>query len=371
MESRKSSSSAAPEFPQELANGLRNYWYPVFLSEDLPSDKPVALRRLGEDLVLWRGPDGKPHLFADYCAHRGAPLSLGKINEQGRLQCWYHGLEYDGDGQCRNVPFERQEDGPLAKPLCVQSYPAEDRAGFIWAYIGDVETFPPPPLVMEPEAEGPNYHAIPYIDPTWDTAWPLAVDNGTDPTHPPFLHRDTASQFVPLDELFDYFTPREINIETTDGDIRLGGSRGPGVRMVADADRGEGGSDIDEFFLPSMVKIVVLLPGGGEPVHILGHYVPIDDRQILLFELMCRKVKNDAERKEWDELWKGKMNYANSAVNAQDKKMTEAQGAVNKARSNEHLLPMDREVTHARRLIMKAWQAQEDTYAERKVKKVG
>jgi len=65
------------------------------------------------------------------------------------------------------------------------------------------------------------------------------------------------------------------------------------------------------------------------------------------------------------------MNYANSAVNAQDKKMTEAQGAVNKARSNEHLLPMDREVTHARRLIMKAWQAQEDTYAERKVKKVG
>ena len=77
--------------------------------------------------------------------------------------------------------------------------------------------------------------------------------------------------------------------------------------MVADTDRGEGGSDIDEFYLPSMVKIVVLLPGGGEPVHILGHYVPVDDRQILLFELMCRKVKNDAEREEWDELWKEKM----------------------------------------------------------------
>jgi len=133
----------------------------------------------------------------------------------------------------------------------------------------------------------------------------------------------------------------------------------------------EGGSDIDEFFLPSMVKIVVLLPGGGEPVHILGHYVPVDDRQILLFELMCRKVKNDAEREEWDELWKEKMYHANRAVNAQDKKMTEAQGPVNKARSNEHLLPMDREVTLARRLIMKAWRAQEDIYNERKVKKVG
>ena len=363
MVNHESRSGTATEFPPELANGLRNYWYPVFLSADLPNDKLVALRRLGEDLVLWRGSDGKPHLFADYCPHRGAPLSLGRIDDSGRLECWYHGLAFDGDGRCRNVPFERQEDGPLAGRLCAQSYPAEERAGFIWAYIGDLETFPPPPLVMEPEVAGPDYHAIPYIDPPWNTAWPLAVDNGTDPTHPPFLHRDTASQFVPPEHLFDYFTPEEINIETTDGDIRLGGSRGPGVRMVAP--RPEGGSEVDEFFLPSMVKVIVLLPGGGEPVHILGYYVPVDDHQLLLFELMCRKVHDDAEREEWNELWTENVYHFNQAVNAQDKIMTEAQGTVGRARSNEHLLPQDREVTHARRLILRAWRTQQDTYNNR------
>lgn len=366
-----SRSGAEHEIPQSLASGLRNYWYPVFLSDNLPSDEPVAIRRLGEELVLWRGPDGNPHLFADYCPHRGAPLSMGLINESGRLECWYHGLAFDGSGQCRTVPFERRDDGPLAKRLCAQSYPVEDHAGFIWAYIGDVETFPPPPLVMEPEAGGPDYHAIPYLDPTWDTAWPLAVDNGTDPTHPPFLHRDTASKFVPPESLFDYFTPTQINLEHMDGDIRLGGSRGPGVRMIADSDRGEGGSDIAEFFLPSMVKIIVTLPGGGEPMHVLGHYVPIDESQTLLFELLCRKVKNDEEREEWEKLWKEKAYHFNRAVNAQDREITSAQGSVKRARRNEHLLPSDREVGRARKLILKAWQAQEDTYNSRKMKDVG
>ena len=134
-------------------------------------------------------------------------------------------------------------------------------------------------------------------------------------------------------------------------------------------ERPEGGNAVDEFFLPSMVKVVVLLPGGGEPMHIVANYVPIDDHQLLLFELVCRKVKNDSERKEWEELWKEKAIHANAAVNAQDRKMTEAQGPVSKARFNEHLLPPDKELGHARRLILKAWRAQEDASPKRKAKK--
>lgn len=34
-----------------LLNGLRNFWYPIYRSEDLGS-KPVGIKRLGEELVL-------------------------------------------------------------------------------------------------------------------------------------------------------------------------------------------------------------------------------------------------------------------------------------------------------------------------------
>jgi phenylpropionate dioxygenase-like ring-hydroxylating dioxygenase large terminal subunit len=36
---------------------LRNYWHVVAESADV-TDAPLAVRLLGADLVLWRGPDG-------------------------------------------------------------------------------------------------------------------------------------------------------------------------------------------------------------------------------------------------------------------------------------------------------------------------
>ena len=50
---------------------MRRYWQPVALSEELSNDTPVATRLLGEDLVLFRDPTGKPRLLARYCPHRG------------------------------------------------------------------------------------------------------------------------------------------------------------------------------------------------------------------------------------------------------------------------------------------------------------
>ena len=105
----------------ELRFGLRNYWYPILLSTDLGDDKPVGITRLGEELALWRDGDGTVHTFADRCAHRGVKLSAGDV-VGGRLACRYHGLQYDGTGQCREVGravvvdvagVEREEPSPF------------------------------------------------------------------------------------------------------------------------------------------------------------------------------------------------------------------------------------------------------------------
>ena len=59
--------------------GLRNHWYALAPSSALAGANPFALRRMGEDLVLWRDATGALHLFVDSCAHRGARLSLGAV----------------------------------------------------------------------------------------------------------------------------------------------------------------------------------------------------------------------------------------------------------------------------------------------------
>ena len=358
MSKPKTPSRAALKYSGELENGLRNYWYPVLLSENLPKGKPVAIKRLGEDLVLWRGSNDEPHLFVDYCPHRGAPLSLGSINDKGRLQCWYHGFEYDDDGQCRHVPFERQEDGPLACRIKAQSYPTEERHGFIWAYIGEVEKFPPPPLTMLPEVEGEDYHAVPYAEhEPWNASWILVLDNANDPAHAAFLHSSSAAPIgASQEELFDFFTPTKVKAKIIDGDIRLGGHLGCRVEQIGE--RKGSGDNYHQFYLPITIKLNVLSPDGKGMV-IVAYFVPIDDQHTQFYQHTSRKMENDAERPQWEEMCVQQLAPMFRAIYAEDGAISESQKSIYHAWGDEHLIPTDVGVMQVRRLLLKAYEAQQ------------
>ena len=62
---------------------MRRYWQPVALSEELTADTPLPTRLLGEDLVLFRDPSGRPQLIGRYCPHRGVDLSYGRLDKGG------------------------------------------------------------------------------------------------------------------------------------------------------------------------------------------------------------------------------------------------------------------------------------------------
>src|SRR6185295_16615583 len=75
---------------------LVNEWHVVARSAEVTAEKPPACTLLGERLVLWRA-DGVAHAWPDYCPHRGAPLSCGRI-QGNRIACPYHGWEFDARG---------------------------------------------------------------------------------------------------------------------------------------------------------------------------------------------------------------------------------------------------------------------------------
>ena len=130
--------------PLGLELGLRNYWYPVLQSEELAAGKPAGFRVLGENFVAWRDSTGKPRVLRDKCPHRGAKLSAGRVLE-GDLQCAWHGLRFNGSGRCTLIPWE--EGTKHLDEVSIAAFPAEELGGYVWAYIGDAEKFPPPPLV--------------------------------------------------------------------------------------------------------------------------------------------------------------------------------------------------------------------------------
>lgn len=82
---------------------------------DLDKRAPHAKKVLGIDVVVWWDRNESAwKVFDDTCPHRLAPLSEGRIDQWGRLQCVYHGWCFDGSGDCQLIP-QAPRDGPPVK----------------------------------------------------------------------------------------------------------------------------------------------------------------------------------------------------------------------------------------------------------------
>lgn len=116
-------------------------WYPLILSHVTDKSRPHSMQLLGKNVVLWHnGTDWQA--FSDSCPHRGARLSEGRIEPNGRLMCAYHGWTFNTSGSCIAIP---QAPNPTAaenqmkdKRSCAQSYPVREVGGivFVWGESG-------------------------------------------------------------------------------------------------------------------------------------------------------------------------------------------------------------------------------------------
>ena len=80
-------------------------WYPIMPVCDLDKRVPHAKKVMGLDVVVWWDRNESAwKVFDDSCPHRLAPLSEGRIDQWGRLQCVYHGWCFNGSGDCKFIP---------------------------------------------------------------------------------------------------------------------------------------------------------------------------------------------------------------------------------------------------------------------------
>jgi phthalate 4,5-dioxygenase oxygenase subunit len=103
----------------------------------------MRLMLLGEKLIAFRDSAGRVGVMDHRCPHRCASLFLGR-NEQGGIRCIYHGWKYDVAGNCidmPNVPPRRD----FSRKVKAKAYPATERCGLVWVYMGPRSETPPLP----------------------------------------------------------------------------------------------------------------------------------------------------------------------------------------------------------------------------------
>ena len=138
-------------------------------------------------MVFFKGPENKVAAVEDFCPHRGAPLSLGKVCK-GKLVCGYHGLEMGCEGKTVLMPGQRVRGFPAIK-----NYAAIERYGFVWVWPGD-----------QAQVDAALMPSFEFFDnPAWayggglyhvKADYRLMIDNLMDLTHETYVHANSIGQ---------------------------------------------------------------------------------------------------------------------------------------------------------------------------------
>ncbi|CAD5254405.1 vanillate O-demethylase oxygenase subunit (4-hydroxy-3-methoxybenzoate demethylase) [Alteromonas sp. 38] len=170
-----------------MATFILNAWYVAAVSEDVSNDEPLGRKVCNFDIAFFRNADGKIQAVEDFCPHRGAPLSLGKV-VNGNLVCGYHGLQMAGSGNTHSMPKQRVDKFP-----CIRSFPVVEKFGFIWIWPGDPQKAAEEKLPNLQWADNPDWAyggGLFHIQ----CDYRLMIDNLMDLTHETYVHASSIGQ---------------------------------------------------------------------------------------------------------------------------------------------------------------------------------
>ena len=265
-----------------MGETMRKYWQPVCLSEEL-TDVPRAIRIMGEDLVAFRDRSGRVGVLQRHCSHRGTSLEYGIIQPKG-IRCCYHGWVYDVDGTILETPAE-PKDNKIKENIFHGAYPAFERDGLVFAYMGDPEQQPDFP-------EYDSYHLpegtklVPFTN-IYPCNWLQAYENIVDHFHTALLHNDMTVDSIDAAAknsitLAGFEGLPVVNWETTrdgNGIMFVSNRRNPDnqtfwVRTI-------------ELNFPNFVQFGALYPAARRHRHstvaLTRWHVPVDNTNMIMF----------------------------------------------------------------------------------------
>jgi nitrite reductase/ring-hydroxylating ferredoxin subunit len=334
---------------------LRRYWQAVALASEI-SDRPKALRVLGEDLVAFRDGEGRPGLLDSHCAHRGTSLYYGRVEPEG-IRCCYHGWLFDVEGRCLDQPCEPPVS-TYKQRVRQPWYPCREYHGLVFAYLGPLDRTPDFPrfdILEEGDgaivADGTSYGL--GGGEVLDCNWLQIFENVMDPFHVFVLHNAFSGQ-----QFAKSLAARpKVSWELT----------GRGMRSIQDRAWESGGTfrRITEVLLPN-VRIV---PGVGaftdrrsERAGHVGWIHPIDDTHTRMYSLLRVPLQDGKpvlppRARHGGKLW-SELNEEEHQRMPGDAEAMVSQGPI-AARTFEHLASSDRGVVMLRRLIAEAIDAVE------------
>lgn len=165
-------------------------WYPIALEKYTDKKNPFKFTLLGENLVIWWDHKNKKwNSMIDKCPHKLVPLSEGRINNNGNIECPYHGWTFNCTGNCISIPHH--PNYKIKKHFNGKAYYTTNKQGIIWIWPENIEINKKPPdkklIPICKELDDKNtFYLDTFSDLPYD--YTLLVENVLDISHVPYTH---------------------------------------------------------------------------------------------------------------------------------------------------------------------------------------
>ena len=237
----------------------RRWWYPACTSREL-GRTPLPVTLMDLPFVLFRDDAGTAHALVDRCPHRNVPLSLGRVQPDGTLQCAYHGWRFDGTGRCTAIPARGVPPAAGSSARDAEARPVREQDGIVWLWGSADDDGSPAraPFALPDLGAGSNVGEVVFRQ-DMDCTVHASIENALDVPHTAFLHgglfrrpgRGPVVEAVRTD-LVDGVEVRYIGEPAGFGPIRF---------------QGHTFDHWDRFFLPSIAQVEYRV---GDAVHIVN-----------------------------------------------------------------------------------------------------
>jgi phenylpropionate dioxygenase-like ring-hydroxylating dioxygenase large terminal subunit len=195
-------------FQKELDVLFRGGAHIVGWTGELPKPGTFITKNVaGHPVLVTRAEDGVLRAFRNACTHRGAQVAEG-CGEARRLTCPYHAWSFELNGDVAGQPQAYAFSDIEKSTLGLQALPVADVAGLIAVGLSD-DVDPAAAFAdIEPQLRWCGYenHEI-VCQHTWTLKanWKIAFDVNLESYHVDYLHRETLSNLVLHNPIYDSF----------------------------------------------------------------------------------------------------------------------------------------------------------------------
>jgi nitrite reductase/ring-hydroxylating ferredoxin subunit len=278
-------------------------WFQVCRPEEVSETATRALYCFDRHLVAWRDDQGELHVMDAFCPHLGAHLGHGGTVLGCRIQCPFHGWEFDDDGANVHIPYSTRTN----KRARIRTYPVREvnGASLVW-FHPDPDVDPLWDVPALPELEDPGWSGPVRREHTVQAHAQELGENAVDSAHFRYVHNVaevpeiasyvTEGPVAEMRSLQKFPTPRGV----VEGRIDSSGY-GPGVSFIRFS------GIIDTILVSSTTPI-----DASSCITRLDFYTRADERTANVAEAFVREV--DRQFMEDMPVWEHKAHLVRPAL---------------------------------------------------------